>query len=64
MIGNSPRSDIVPVLGVGGWAIHVPHPLTWAHEHVDDEDAMSAHLRFRQVTTLDDVPDAVAQLGA
>ena len=32
MIGNSPRSDIVPVLELGGWAIHVPHPLTWAHE--------------------------------
>jgi len=63
MIGNSPRSDIVPVLGLGGWAIHVPHPLTWAHEQLDDEGAMTAHLRFRQVTTLDDVPGALAQLG-
>jgi len=63
MIGNSPRSDIVPVLGVGGWAIHVPHPLTWAHEQVDDERGMTAHQCFRQVTSLDDVPGAVAQLG-
>ena len=63
MIGNSPRSDIVPVLGLGGWAIHVPHPLTWAHERVDDEKAMAAHECFRLVTSLKDVPGAIAGLA-
>jgi len=62
MIGNSPRSDIVPVLALGGWAIHVPHPLTWAHEHADDEAAMAAHERFRLVASLVDVPKAIAEL--
>ncbi len=62
MIGNSPRSDIVPVLGLGGWAIHVPHPLTWAHEQLDDEAEMTAHARFRRVDSLDDVRDAIGEL--
>jgi putative hydrolase of the HAD superfamily len=35
MIGNSLRSDILPVLEIGGQAVHVPYAITWAHEHVD-----------------------------
>ncbi len=35
MVGNSPRSDILPVLELGGSAIHIPNPLTWTHEQVD-----------------------------
>ncbi len=39
MVGNSVRSDVLPVLAVGGHAVHVPYPLLWEHEHVDhDED--------------------------
>lgn len=34
MVGNSLRSDAVPVLGLGGFAAHIPHPLTWVHEIV------------------------------
>ena len=32
MIGNSIRSDIEPVIALGGWGIHVPYHITWAHE--------------------------------
>jgi putative hydrolase of the HAD superfamily len=32
MIGNSLRSDIEPVLALGGWGIHMPYHITWAHE--------------------------------
>ncbi|MEO1097301.1 MAG: HAD family hydrolase [Bacteroidota bacterium] len=38
MIGNSMKSDIVPVLNIGGNAIHIPHEITWQHEIVDKED--------------------------
>lgn len=37
MVGNSLRSDILPVVAIGGHAIHVPYHLTWQHEHVDVE---------------------------
>jgi putative hydrolase of the HAD superfamily len=32
MIGNSLRSDIVPVLELGGWGVYMPYHVTWAHE--------------------------------
>lgn len=35
MVGNSPRSDILPVLELGGYAVHVPYQTTWSHEVVD-----------------------------
>jgi putative hydrolase of the HAD superfamily len=35
MVGNSLRSDVLPVLAIGGQAVHVPYAITWAHEHVE-----------------------------
>ena len=35
MIGNSPKSDILPALGAGLGAVFVPHPATWSLELVD-----------------------------
>ncbi|WP_041616448.1 HAD family hydrolase [Spirosoma linguale] len=37
MIGNSLKSDILPVIHIGGRAIHIPYATTWAHEMVADE---------------------------
>jgi putative hydrolase of the HAD superfamily len=34
MVGNSPRSDILPVIEIGGTAVHIPAATTWAHEDV------------------------------
>jgi putative hydrolase of the HAD superfamily len=39
MVGNSLRSDILPVLEIGGSAVHIPHELTWSHEHADPPPA-------------------------
>lgn len=54
MVGNSVRSDVLPVLDVGGHAIHVPYEYLWAHEAVEgaDEDP-----RFRTLSSITDVPD-------
>jgi putative hydrolase of the HAD superfamily len=38
MVGNSVRSDILPVMAIGGHAVHVPYHLTWELERVDDHD--------------------------
>src|SRR5947209_262837 len=35
MVGNSIRSDILPVVALGARAVHVPYRLTWAHERAD-----------------------------
>ncbi|MGZ3751304.1 MAG: HAD family hydrolase [Mucilaginibacter sp.] len=46
MIGNSLKSDVIPVLNIGGHAIHVPYHTTWAHEQVE---AGLDHPNFRHV---------------
>lgn len=35
MVGNSLRSDILPVLETGGYAVHIPYEITWSHEVTD-----------------------------
>jgi len=52
MIGNSLKSDVLPVLGLGGWAIHVPYVTTWAIEHADEPEG---HGRYRTAASLFDV---------
>lgn len=37
MIGNSLKSDIVPVLNLGGYGFHIPYHVTWAHERVETQ---------------------------
>ncbi|MFM7686967.1 MAG: HAD family hydrolase [Actinomycetota bacterium] len=38
MVGNSVRSDILPVMALGGTGVHVPYPLLWELEHVDHDE--------------------------
>ncbi|CCH56687.1 Haloacid dehalogenase domain protein hydrolase [Fibrisoma limi BUZ 3] len=50
MIGNSLRSDILPVVHVGANAIHVPYSVTWAHEQVEKEQLEGkAFLAFERI---------------
>jgi putative hydrolase of the HAD superfamily len=35
MIGNTLKSDILPVLNLGGFGIHIPYHTTWAHEQIE-----------------------------
>lgn len=37
MVGNSLRSDVVPVVALGARAVHIPYHVTWHHEQVPDE---------------------------
>ena len=37
MVGNSVRSDILPVLALGGHGVHIPYPILWDLEHVDHD---------------------------
>lgn len=60
MVGNSLRSDILPVIELGGRAIYVPNPLTWSHEH--GEVPESGHGRFVEVGEIGQVPAAIERL--
>ncbi|MVN75732.1 HAD hydrolase-like protein [Hymenobacter sp. HMF4947] len=53
MIGNSLKSDILPVLALGAQAIHVPYHTTWIHEEVPAEQLVG--LTFPRVEALTEV---------
>lgn len=56
MVGNSVRSDVLPLLELGATAIHVPYEFLWAHEAVPDaaEDP-----RFRTLGSITEVPEVL-----
>lgn len=54
MIGNSLKSDILPVLEIGGHAVHIPFHTTWAHEKIDHK---IVHERFTSFTGINAVLD-------
>ena len=62
MIGNSLRSDIEPVLALGGWGVHMPYPVTWAlemvHEVADDDP------RVQRIDGPAQIPQAIARIEA
>lgn len=62
MVGNSLRSDIEPVIRLGGWAVHMPYHVTWEHELEHGlGDADAPHM-----LTVDEpaaIPAAIAQLA-
>jgi len=61
MVGNSLRSDIEPVVRLGGWGVHMPYHVTWAHEL---ENGLSGQERHLSVESPAAIPAAVAQLAA
>ena len=46
MIGNSLKSDILPILNIGAQAVHVPFHTTWAHEMVSEDELVNNHLKL------------------
>ncbi len=57
MVGNSVKSDVMPVLELGGWAVHVPAALSWSHEDAAVPD--SARSRFVELPAISELPDLV-----
>jgi putative hydrolase of the HAD superfamily len=50
MIGNSLKSDVLPVLAIGGHAVHIPFHTTWAHEKIDYKVEHKNFKAFEKIT--------------
>jgi putative hydrolase of the HAD superfamily len=61
MIGNALRSDVLPVVEAGAWAVHIPAALSWSHEHAD----MPPHTagRYFEIAAFERVPDVIKKLA-
>jgi putative hydrolase of the HAD superfamily len=56
MVGNSVRSDVLPVLALGAHAIHVPYPYLWELGRVEHAES------FAELTSLAELPAAIAAM--
>ena len=54
MIGNSMKSDVLPVLDVGSYAIHIPFHTTWEHEKVAEP---VVHSNYKELTNASELLD-------
>ncbi len=54
MLGNSLKSDVLPVLNIGGYGVHIPYHTTWAHEKIDTK---IEHPKFLQLEKISDLLD-------
>jgi len=52
MLGNSLKSDVIPVLELGGHAAHIPYHTTWAHEKIDYK---LEHPNFMELAAMSDI---------
>ena len=52
MIGNSLKSDVLPVLAIGGHAVHIPYHTTWEHEKISHK---VEHPNFKTLEKITDV---------
>jgi len=60
MVGNTLRSDVHPVLALGGTAVHIPADLTWEHEMVPNFDA--THDKYFELEHMGQLFDLITQI--
>jgi putative hydrolase of the HAD superfamily len=60
MVGNSLKSDVLPVLAVGGRAVHVPYEMQWSHDRVEGVSAESHG--YAELVSLTELPGWLAGL--
>ncbi|MCK5906329.1 MAG: HAD family hydrolase [Flavobacteriales bacterium] len=56
MVGNSLKSDILPLINLGAKAIHIPFHTTWVHEKIDPKTADNLdHITFNKIIDILDI---------
>lgn len=56
MVGNSLKSDVLPVSNIGSYAIHIPFHITWDHEAIDSSEAeRNGYLELEDITQIPDL---------
>ena len=52
MVGNSLKSDVLPVKKIGGRGIYIPHKFTWKHEEVDSTFDLEGVVELKTISAL------------
>ncbi len=57
MVGNSVKSDVLPVIEIGGRAVHIPYEYLWQHEHAEHDGGVP------ELASIRDLPEWLAAQG-
>ncbi|MBF0276221.1 MAG: HAD family hydrolase [SAR324 cluster bacterium] len=60
MVGNSLKSDILPVVNIGAHAVHIPADTTWQHEQISDFE--KAKMQYHELTSMGQLPALLDQV--
>ena len=60
MIGNSLKSDILPVIELGGQAVYIPYQNTWSHEHASQDEVSNGG--YHEIENLGQLPGLIGKL--
>ena len=61
MVGNSLKSDVLPVVELGGQGVYIPYHVTWAHEVVEHHP--DEHNGYYELENIGQLPDLIEQLS-
>lgn len=59
MVGNSLKSDILPVVNIGGYGVHIPFHTTWVHELIDQPENVTS---FQEIPNIIELPKIISKL--
>lgn len=60
MVGNSLKSDVLPILDLGGYGVYIPYHLTWEHERATPPT--TSHSRFNELASIKQLPELISSL--
>ncbi len=60
MVGNSLKSDVLPVVELGGHGVHIPYHITWEHEQVEHHP--EEHNGYYELEHIGQLPALVERL--
>lgn len=61
MVGNSLKSDVLPVLALGGHGVFIPYPLCWEHEQVEESELHNKN--YHQLEHIGQLPGCIQELS-
>ena len=59
IVGNSLKSDVVPILEMGGWGVHIPYATTWEHEKYYEEITSK---KYFELSSIKELPELLSRL--
>jgi putative hydrolase of the HAD superfamily len=62
MAGNSLRSDVLPIVSIGGHAVHIPYELTWDYEKVAEGTVPKSG--YEVIESITELPNLIVDLHA